>query len=137
LPQSHPLLTPGNGHLPPHGGGLHPRLRLLQHPERQAPGPGSPGAQGNRRAGGGAHLALRRAHQREPDDLPDGGATHFANTILAIHRRNPGVAVEVLVPDFMGDLDAVARVVAAGPAVFNHNTETVPSLYPEVRPRAG
>jgi lipoic acid synthetase len=68
------------------------------------------------------------------DDLPDGGAAHFAETVLAIRRRNPGVAVEVLVPDFLGDLEAVARVVAAGPAVFNHNTETVPSLYPEVRP---
>jgi len=68
------------------------------------------------------------------DDLPDGGAAHFAETVLAIRRRNPGVGVEVLVPDFLGDLDAVARVVAAGPTVFNHNTETVPSLYPEVRP---
>jgi lipoic acid synthetase len=68
------------------------------------------------------------------DDLPDGGAAHFAGTVLAIKRRNPGVGVEVLVPDFLGDLDAVARVVAAGPAVFNHNTETVPSLYPMVRP---
>ncbi len=68
------------------------------------------------------------------DDLPDGGAAHFADTILAIRRRNPGVDVEVLVPDFLGDLAAVARVVAAGPAVFNHNTETVPSLYVEVRP---
>jgi lipoic acid synthetase len=68
------------------------------------------------------------------DDLPDGGSTHFAETVLAIRRRNPGVGVEVLVPDFLGDLDAVARVVAAGPAVFNHNTETVPSHYPEVRP---
>ena len=68
------------------------------------------------------------------DDLPDGGAAHFAETVLAIRRRNPDVGVEVLVPDFLGDLEAVARVVAAGPAVFNHNTETVPSLYPEVRP---
>ncbi len=68
------------------------------------------------------------------DDLPDGGAAHFAETVLAIRHRNPGVGVEVLVPDFLGDLEAVARVVAAGPAVFNHNTETVPSLYPEVRP---
>jgi len=68
------------------------------------------------------------------DDLPDGGAAHFAETILAIRRRNPGVGVEVLVPDFLGDLEAVARVVAAGPEVFNHNTETVPSLYKEVRP---
>lgn len=68
------------------------------------------------------------------DDLPDGGATHFAETVVAIKRRNPSVGVEVLVPDFLGDPEAVARVVAAGPAVFNHNTETVPSLYPEVRP---
>ena len=68
------------------------------------------------------------------DDLADGGAAHFAQTIRAIHRLNPGVGVEVLTPDFMGDLEAVAQVVAAGPAVFNHNTETVPSLYATVRP---
>jgi len=68
------------------------------------------------------------------DDLPDGGAAHFARTVRAIRRVNPGVEVEVLTPDFLGDLEAVAQVVAAAPAVFNHNTETVPSLYPEVRP---
>jgi lipoic acid synthetase len=68
------------------------------------------------------------------DELPDGGAAHFAATVSAIRRRCPGTLVEVLTPDFLGDLEAVARVVAAGPAVFNHNTETVPSLYPEVRP---
>jgi len=68
------------------------------------------------------------------DDLEDGGAAHFARTIRAIRRVNPGVEVEVLTPDFLGNLEAVAEVVAAGPAVFNHNTETVPSLYPEVRP---
>ena len=68
------------------------------------------------------------------DELPDGGAAHFAATISAIRRRCSSTQVEVLTPDFMGDLDAVARVVAAGPAVFNHNTETVPSLYAEVRP---
>jgi lipoic acid synthetase len=68
------------------------------------------------------------------DDLADGGAGHFARTIRAIRRLNPGVGVEVLTPDFMGNLEAVAEVVAAGPAVFNHNTETVPSLYPTVRP---
>ncbi len=68
------------------------------------------------------------------DDLPDGGAAHFAATIRAIKRRNPATGVEVLTPDFMGDLEAVAQVVAAGPAVFNHNTETVPSLYSTVRP---
>jgi lipoic acid synthetase len=68
------------------------------------------------------------------DDLPDGGAAHLAQTVRAIHRLNPGVGVEVLAPDFMGDLEAVAMVVASGPAVFNHNAETVPSLYPVVRP---
>jgi lipoic acid synthetase len=68
------------------------------------------------------------------DDLPDGGAAHFADTVRAIHRLNPGVGVEVLTPDFLGDLEAVAAVVASGPAVFNHNTETVPSLYATVRP---
>ena len=68
------------------------------------------------------------------DDLPDGGAGHFAATVRAIHRRNPGTGVEVLTPDFCGDLEAVTTVVASGPAVFNHNTETVPGLYPEVRP---
>lgn len=70
------------------------------------------------------------------DDLPDGGAAHFAETIRAIRARCPGVGVEVLVPDFMGDLEAVATVVTAGPTVFNHNTESVPSLYPTVRPAA-
>jgi len=68
------------------------------------------------------------------DDLPDGGAAHFAATVSAIRRRCPGTQVEVLTPDFLGDLDAVSRVVASGPAVFNHNTETVPALYGEVRP---
>lgn len=56
--------------------------------------------------------------------------------IRAIRRRCPGVGVEVLTPDFLGNLEAVAAVVAAGPAVFNHNVETVPGLYAEVRPAA-
>jgi lipoyl synthase len=70
------------------------------------------------------------------DDLEDGGARHLAETIRAIHRRCPGVGVEVLVPDFQGNLDSVATVVGAGPVVFNHNVETVPGLYAEVRPAA-
>jgi lipoic acid synthetase len=65
------------------------------------------------------------------DDLPDGGAAHFAATIKAIKDR--GAKVEVLVPDFQGNLDAVARVTTAGPMVFNHNLETVPDLYSQVR----
>jgi lipoic acid synthetase len=71
------------------------------------------------------------------DDLPDGGARHLAETIRAIRRRCPGVGIEILAPDFQGDLEALTAVVAAGPEVFNHNVETVPSLYPEVRPAAG
>jgi lipoic acid synthetase len=70
------------------------------------------------------------------DDLPDGGAGHFARTITAIRRRLPKAVVEVLVPDFQGSLEAVRTVCDAGPDVFNHNVETVPRLYPAVRPEA-
>lgn len=70
------------------------------------------------------------------DDLPDGGAGHFAATIRAVKARNQGTTVEVLIPDFQGDLEALQAVVAAKPEVIGHNLETVPSLYPSVRPRA-
>jgi lipoic acid synthetase len=71
------------------------------------------------------------------DDLSDGGAEHFAMTIRAIRRRSPGTTIEVLVPDFLRcGPDALETVVAARPDVFNHNLETVPGLYPEVRPGA-
>ena len=70
------------------------------------------------------------------DDLPDGGAAHFAATAWAISRAAPGCRIEVLVPDFQGDRRAVATVVAAPVAVFNHNVETVPRLYRRVRPGA-
>ena len=70
------------------------------------------------------------------DDLPDGGASVFAACIRAIRRRLPAARVEVLIPDFEGDRDALAAVVAAGPVVLNHNTETVPRLYRRVRPKA-
>jgi lipoic acid synthetase len=71
------------------------------------------------------------------DDLDDGGAGAFAETIRAIRRRTPGVQVEVLVPDCKGDEDDVATIAAAGPDVFNHNVETVPRLQRAVRPSAG
>lgn len=70
------------------------------------------------------------------DDLPDGGAGQFARVITAIKELNPATTVEVLVPDFQGDAQALATVVAAGPVVLNHNVETVPRLYPSVRPGA-
>jgi lipoic acid synthetase len=68
------------------------------------------------------------------DDLPDGGAEHFARTIREIRRRLIEARVEVLVPDFRGDPDALLAVLAARPDVLNHNLETVPRLYPVVRP---
>jgi len=69
------------------------------------------------------------------DDLPDGGATHFARCVLAV-REATGAAVEVLTPDFLGNVTAIDTVVAASPEVFNHNLETVPRLYRKVRGRA-
>jgi lipoic acid synthetase len=71
------------------------------------------------------------------DELPDGGSHHFAETVRAVRRALPEARIEVLTPDFRGDLAAVARVLEAGPHVFNHNVETVPRLYPRVRPQAG
>src|SRR5689334_16690782 len=70
------------------------------------------------------------------DDLEDGGSRHFAETVREVRRALPEARVEVLTPDFCGSLDAVARVLEAGPHVFNHNVETVPRLYRRVRPQA-
>lgn len=70
------------------------------------------------------------------DDLADGGSKHFAQTVWEVKRALPEARVEVLTPDFCGDLDAVARVLDAAPHVFNHNMETVPRLYRQVRPQA-
>ncbi len=70
------------------------------------------------------------------DDLPDGGAGAFADTIRAIRAGNPGVTVEVLISDLAGSAEALDTVLDAKPDVLNHNLETVPSLYPAVRPEA-
>jgi lipoic acid synthetase len=71
------------------------------------------------------------------DDLKDGGAEHFAQTIRAVRHRAPDTTIEILTPDFLKcDPGALEAVVAAKPDVFNHNLETVPGLYPEVRPGA-
>lgn len=70
------------------------------------------------------------------DDLPDGGASHFAATIRAVRQRLPESRIEVLIPDFCGDADALRTVLDAAPDVVNHNVETVPRLYPTVRPQA-
>jgi lipoic acid synthetase len=70
------------------------------------------------------------------DDLPDGGAEHFARTIRELRHALPGVHVEVLIPDFQGSEQALLTVIRAFPDVLNHNLETVPRLYPMVRPQA-
>ena len=70
------------------------------------------------------------------DDLNDGGSEHFARTVSEVRRALPDARVEVLTPDFCGNFDAVARVLDAAPDVFNHNVETVPRLYRQVRPQA-
>ena len=70
------------------------------------------------------------------DDLDDGGSQHFGRTVEEVKRALPNARVEVLTPDFCGNLDAVARVLDAEPHVFNHNMETVARLYKRVRPQA-
>ncbi|MGB2814589.1 MAG: lipoyl synthase [Dehalococcoidales bacterium] len=67
------------------------------------------------------------------DDLPDGGASQFARTVTLLRENAADIMVEVLVPDFRGSEEAIRMVVESGPQVFNHNVETVPRLYPEVR----
>jgi lipoic acid synthetase len=70
------------------------------------------------------------------DDLEDGGSRHFAETVRRARQALPEARVEALTPDFQGDCEAIARVLDAGPHVFNHNVETVPRLYGRVRPQA-
>ncbi len=100
----------------------------------KSPDPGEP----ERVAEAAAQLGLRFVVVTSVtrDDLEDGGARHFAKTITAIRKHVPEVRVEVLVPDFSGDKDALSTVLSASPDVLNHNIETVSRLYPRVRPRA-
>ena len=85
-----------------------------------------------------ARLGLRHVviTSVDRDDLDDGGAGHFARVIGAIRRLNPDTTIEVLTPDFLRKDGAVEEVVEARPDVYNHNLETVPRLYPTVRPGA-
>jgi lipoyl synthase len=80
-----------------------------------------------------AHVVITSVDR---DDLPDGGAEHFAQVIRAIRARSPATTIEVLTPDFLRKIGALEIVVAARPDVFNHNLETVPSKYLMVRPGA-
>ncbi|WP_290991635.1 lipoyl synthase [Hyphomicrobium sp.] len=85
-----------------------------------------------------AHLALEHVvvTSVDRDDLADGGARHFAETIRAIRVASPGTTIEVLTPDFLRKDGALEAVIAARPDVFNHNLETVPALYLRIRPGA-
>ena len=102
-----------------------------------APGPLDPD-EPNRVADAVASLGLRHVvvTSVDRDDLPDGGAAHFAATIRALRQTAPGATVEILTPDFLRKPGAVEIVVEARPDVFNHNLETVPRLYPSIRPGA-
>ena len=80
-----------------------------------------------------AHVVITSVDR---DDLPDGGAGQFVACLEALGERSPGTTVEVLTPDFRHKAGALEKVVAARPDVFNHNLETVPSLYPRIRPGA-
>jgi lipoic acid synthetase len=85
-----------------------------------------------------AHLGLKYVvvTSVNRDELPDGGAAHFAKVIHALRRRLPESKVEVLTPDFRGNREALRTVLRAKPDAFNHNVETVPRLYSSVRPQA-
>jgi lipoic acid synthetase len=95
--------------------------------------PGEPA----RVAGVAARLGLRFVvlTSVDRDDLPDGGAAHFARTVRAVRAALPEAGVEVLTPDFAGDRAALRLVLDAAPTVFNHNIETVPRLFPHLRPQ--
>ena len=101
--------------------------------------PGSVDTDEPRRVGEAvAELGLKHAvvTSVNRDDLPDGGADQFAKTIREIRRQSPGCTVEVLIPDFCGNWDALQTVLDEEPEVLNHNPETVPRLYRRVRPDA-
>ena len=102
------------------------------------PNPGVDAAEPGHVAAAVATMGLRHAviTSVDRDDLPDGGADHFARTIRAIRMHAPGTTIEVLTPDFLRKDGAIEVVAAARPDVFNHNLETVPRLYGEVRPGA-
>lgn len=102
------------------------------HPD--FPDPEEPGniaeAVGNMRL---KHVVLTSVNR---DDLPDGGARHWSDTVRMIRANNPGITVECLIPDFLGKPEALDMVLETAPDVLNHNIETVPRLYPGVRPEA-
>jgi lipoic acid synthetase len=106
--------------------------KSADHPPPEAVDPDEP----RRVAEAAAWLKLRHVVLTSVtrDDLPDGGAEHWARVVRAVRQALPESRIEVLTPDFGGDTAAVARVLDAEPDVFNHNLETVPRLFPALRP---
>ena len=111
--------------------------RFCAIPHAAQPAPPDPGEPA-RLAEAAAAMGLRHVVVTSVtrDDLPDGGAAHFAATLRALRRRIPAASVEVLIPDFQGDQSALDVVLAAKPDILNHNLETVERLHPAVRPQA-
>ena len=110
------------------------RFCAVHHGKPLAPDPSEPGRLALEVLELGLRFAVVTSVTR--DDLPDGGAGHFSSVIRAIREECPGVGVEVLIPDFRGSASALQTVIDASPEVLNHNIETVPRLYPHVRPQA-
>lgn len=107
------------------------RFCAVEHGRPEAPGSDEPELVADSIAALGLRHAVVTSVTR--DDLPDGGADQFAETIRAVRRVSPQTTVEVLVPDFLGSAYALNKVIDAGPDVINHNLETVSRLYPGLR----
>ena len=110
------------------------RFCAVDHGPSSPPDPEEPARVAEAAQGMGLRYVVVTSVTR--DDLPDGGASLFAGTIKEIRKRMPDAFVEVLIPDFQGNTAALKTVVEAHPDVLNHNLETVPRLYPLVRPEA-
>jgi lipoic acid synthetase len=137
VPQHRRVLGGRDRHRDPAGRLLHPGMRLLRHQDGRSR-PAGP-RRARRVAQAAAELSWRHVVLTSVtrDDLPDGGAAHFAAAVRALRGSAPGAEVELLVPDFGGSEEALRTVVDAAPDILAHNVETVPRLYPAVRRGAG
>jgi len=115
---------------------LHPRLRILRGHHGQAAGARSGRAAACGRSHPPPEPQTRSSSPPWPGTIwPDGGADHFRQTIEAVRAANPGIVIEILVPDFLDQDAAIDAVLAANPHIYNHNLETVRRLTPTVRSR--
>ena len=130
LPEHRRMLDPRHGHVHDSRRRLHTRLRLLRGGTRP---PGVPIDAAEPARVAAAVQTLDLAHvvvtSVDRDDVADGGAAIFADTIREIRKRTPSASIEVLIPDFQGKEASLHAVLDAGPDILNHNTETVPRLY--------